>query len=162
MVDGLFGPQPAQRVAKQGRPEHVWNRRNSLRICSLFACGHTVADVAAVIGISQPTLRKVYFQELKDRRIMALKVRSEQMVRLTEAAIGGSVPAEKALAGMIQAEQLKVMGERIGRAQSDDKPARELRSPGPLGKKDAANLAAQSAGFGTDWGNDLLPDALPN
>jgi hypothetical protein len=160
MVDGLFGPQPAERVAKQGRPEHVWNRRNSLRICSLFACGHTVADVAAVIGISQPTLRKVYFQELKDRRIMALKVRSEQMVRLTEAAIGGSVPAEKALAGMIQAEQLKVLGDRVDRAQGEAKPKRELRSPGPLGKKAEANLAAQSAGMGTGWGDDLLPQTV--
>jgi len=125
------------RLAKQGRPEHVWTRRNSLRICSLFACGHTVADVAAVIGISQPTLRKVYFQELADRKIMALKVRSEQMVRLTEAAIAGSVPAEKALAGMIQSEQVKLLGERVvaRAAPADPKPT-------PLGKKEAAKQAA--------------------
>ncbi|MFC0684636.1 hypothetical protein [Novosphingobium clariflavum] len=94
--------------------------------------------VASVMGISQPTLRKVYFTEVAAREVMALKVKSEQLARLTDAAIGGNVAAEKALAGMIQAEQLRSVGAKIkerGRAE-----------PAPrLGKKEAAKEAAAKA-----------------
>lgn len=135
MVDGLFGPQPAQRVRGRGRPAHAWDRRNSLRICNLFACGHTVEDVAAVIGISQPTLRKVYFSECAARDHMALKVKADQLARLTEQAIGGNVAAEKALAGMIQAEQQRLLGDRVR--------DRGQRTP-PQGKKDQQRDAAHN------------------
>lgn len=160
MVEGLFGPQPLVKLRKQGRPPHVWSRANSLRICNLFACGYTVEQASAVIGISQPTFRKVYFQELATKDIMALKVRSEQMLRLTEAAIAGSVPAEKALAGMIQSEQIKLIGDRFGRSDADDAGGRRREPRINLGKKEEANLAAAGAGLGTDWGDDLQPSLI--
>jgi len=139
MVDGLFGPQPVERVRGRGRPAHAWERQNSLRICNLFACGHDVATVAEVIGLSQPTLRKVYFSEVAARKTMALRVKSQQLARLTESAIAGNVAAEKALAGMIAGEQAKVAGERIahrGAAQTETK----------LGKKAEAKNAADALG----------------
>lgn len=140
MVDGLFGPQPAERVKGRGRPAHAWSRENSLRICNLFACGHTVETVAKVMGISQPTLRKVYFSEVGQREIMALKVKSEQLARLTTAAIGGNVAAEKALAGMIHAEQVRQLdGQVKGRG-------RTASAPPKMGKKQAQQEAAQSVG----------------
>ncbi len=135
MVDGLFGPQPAERVRGRGRPAHVWDRQFSVRICNLFACGHTVEMVAKVIGLSQPTLRKVYFSEVAARDVMALKVKSEQLARLTEAAIAGNVPAEKALAGMIQAEQVKVLGDNVKHRRAESAPTR-------LGKKEERQAAA--------------------
>lgn len=92
-----------------------------------------------MIGISQPTLRKVYFSELAAREVMALKVRSEQMARLTEFAIGGNVAAEKALAGMIQAEQVKLLGNQLV-----DRRGREAKTP-RLGKKDEAKQTAANA-----------------
>ena len=140
MVDGLFGPQPAERVRGKGRPAHVWNRQNSLRICNLFACGHTVETVARVIGISQPTLRKVYFSEVAEREVMALKVRSAQMERLTEQAIGGNVAAEKALAGMIQAEQVRLLDGHV-KARGSDKATVDR-----LGKKEERQIAAKAVG----------------
>lgn len=91
--------------------------------------------VAKVIGLSQPTLRKVYFSEVAAREVMALKVKSEQLARLTEAAISGNVPAEKALAGMIQAEQVKLLGEHVKSRRGEPVPAR-------LGKKEERQAAA--------------------
>lgn len=140
MVDGLFGPQPAEKVRGRGRPAHVWNRQNSLRICNLFACGHTVEMVARVVGLSQPTLRKVYFSEVAQREVMGLKVRSEQLVRLTEAAIGGNIAAEKALAGLIQSEQVRLTAQHVV-----ERGKRKVEPP--LGKKEQAKAdAAQMAG----------------
>lgn len=139
MVDGLFGPQPAERARGRGRPAHVWDRQFSVRICNLFACGHTVEMVSKVMGISQPTLRKVYFSEVAARDVMALKVKSEQLARLTDAAIAGNVPAEKALAGMIQAEQVKVLGDKVKDRRSDPTPAR-------VGKKEEQHNAAMGVG----------------
>jgi predicted transcriptional regulator len=138
MVDGLFGPQPAERVKGRGRPAHAWDRQKSIRICNLFACGCTVEMVAKVIGISQPTLRKVYFSEVGAREIMALKVKSEQLARLTEAAIAGSVAAEKALAGMIHGEQIKALGDQV-KARRGTAPA----APARVGKKEERQAAAQ-------------------
>jgi predicted transcriptional regulator len=135
MVDGLFGPQPAERVRGRGRPAHVWDRQKSVRVCNLFACGHTVEMVAKVMGISQPTLRKVYFSEVGAREVMALKVKSEQLARLTDAAIGGNVAAEKALAGMIQAEQIKMVDAHVKSRRGDATPAK-------LGKKEERQAAA--------------------
>ncbi|NBW09774.1 MAG: hypothetical protein EBR82_17295 [Caulobacteraceae bacterium] len=138
MVDGLFGPQPAERVRGRGRPAHVWNRQNSVRICNLFACGHAVETVAAVIGLSQPTLRKVYFSEVQQRDHMALKVKADQLARLTERAIGGNVTAEKALAEMIQAEQQRLLGDHVR-----DRGRRPAMSA-PQGKKEQARDAAHN------------------
>jgi hypothetical protein len=87
-----------------------------------------------VVGLSQPTLRKVYFSEMAARDIMALKVRSEQLARLTEAAIKGNIAAEKALAGMIQAERLAVQAAAITRRPEAKAPV--------VGKKEAARVAA--------------------
>lgn len=137
MVEGLFGPQPVERVRGRGRPAHVWDRQFSVRICNLFACGHTVEMVSKVMGLSQPTLRKVYFSEIAAREVMALKVKSEQLARLTDAAIGGSVTAEKALAGMIHAEQVKALGDHVrGRGERAASPAR-------VGKKEERQAAAE-------------------
>lgn len=133
MVDGLFGPQPVERVRGRGRPAHVWNRQNSLRICNLFACHHSVETVAKVIGISQPTLRKVYFSEVAARETMDLRIKSQQLARLTEQAIAGNVAAEKALAGMIAGEQARTAGDRVAHRGS--------LAP-KLGKKAAAKEAA--------------------
>jgi len=138
MVDGLFGPQPLERVRGRGRPAHVWDRQISVRICNLFACKHTVEMVAKVIGISQPTLRKVYFSEVAAREVMDLKVKSEQLARLTDAAIAGNVTAEKALAGMIHAEQTKQLGEHV-KARGGQRASAAPR----LGKKDEQKAAAQ-------------------
>lgn len=155
MVDGLFGPQPAERVRGRGRPAHTWDRQISVRICNLFACKHTVEMVARVIGISQPTLRKVYFSEVAAREVMDLKVKSEQLARLTDAAIAGSVSAEKALAGMIHGEQLRQLDQHVKSRTG------ERTSSGPrVGKKEERKQAAE--GVEGRYGTRQPPQSLLN
>jgi predicted transcriptional regulator len=155
MVDGLFGLQPAERVRGRGRPAHAWDRQISVRICNLFACKHTVEMVAKVIGISQPTLRKVYFSEVAARDVMDLKVKSEQLARLTNAAIGGSVSAEKALAGMIHGEQLRQLGQHVKSRAGERTPVNPR-----VGKKEERKQAAE--GVEGRYGTRQPPQSLLN
>lgn len=138
----LFGQPVRQRREGRGRPEHVWTKENSQKISLLFACGRDIKDVAAAIGLAIPTLRKHYFSECEGRRHAGIRMRAVQLARLNAEAEKGNVAAEKALAAMIQSEQVRAMSDQVstrGRsAQPDPKPE-------PLGKKEAAKLAANSA-----------------
>lgn len=132
----LFGePVPPERGT--GRPPHVWTRENSNKVNLLFACGRSVKEVAETIGISQPTLRKVYFSECAKRAAAALKMKAHQLARLNREAEGGNVAAEKALAAMIQAEQVRAVSDRMADRQA--KPEPKTR---PLGKKEEQHQAA--------------------
>lgn len=134
----LFGQPVLQRREGLGRPEHVWTKENSQKINLLFACGRDVKDVAAAIGISQPTLRKHYFSECAGRKVAAMRMRALQLTRLNDQAEIGNVAAEKALAAMIQAERIQSMNDRMTatpRGKAEPKPAK-------LGKKEEARAAA--------------------
>jgi hypothetical protein len=75
-------------------------------------------------------------------------MRAIQLSRLNAEAEKGNVAAEKALAGMIQAEQLRTLGDRIAdRGATDRKPAPAT----PLGKKEQAKESARNVTgrFGT-------------
>ena len=133
----MFG-EPIAPTRGPGRPPLVWSQRISTKISLLFACGHSEKDVAAVIGYCTKTLRKVFSKEWAERRHARLKVRGEQLFRLNEQAIKGSVPAEKALAGMIQAESIQAAGARISQRAETPPPTRIK------GKKEQAADAASS------------------
>lgn len=135
----LFGQPVRQRREGRGRPEHVWSLQNSQKINLLFACGRDIKDVAAAVGLSVPTLRKHYFSECEGRRHAAIRMRALQLSRLNAEADKGNVAAEKALAGMIQSEQVRAVSDQVvarGRSVRPDP------KPEPLGKKAAAKAAA--------------------
>jgi hypothetical protein len=124
----------------RGRPAHVWTAENSNKVSLLFACGHKSADIARVLGITKPTFYKHYFNEIARAGHAPLMMKARQLERLNQAAEGGNVAAEKALAGMIQAEQVRTLGEKIkDRGRSEGAPSPRL------GKKEAAKEAAANA-----------------
>lgn len=124
----------------RGRPAHLWTAENSNKVSLLFACGHKPADIAKVLGITKPTFYKHYFNEIARAGHAPLMMKARQLERLNQAAEGGNVAAEKALAGMIQAEQVRTLGEKIkDRGRSDAAPLPRL------GKKEAAKEAAANA-----------------
>ena len=135
-VVDLFGC-PVRRERGRGRPAHVWTLENSNKVNLLFACGYDIKDVAAALGITQPTLRKHYFSEVEQRRVARIRVRALQLERLNRAADAGNVAAEKALAGMIQGEVVKVISDR--KAASQSAPS---HGSSRVGKKEAAKQAA--------------------
>ncbi len=142
----LFG-LPILPERGKGRPSHVWTSENSNKVNLLFACGHKPIEVARVLGISKPTFYKHYFNEISRAGHAPLMMRAIQLARLNDQAEKGNVAAEKALAGMIQAEQLKTLGARVA---DRGNAAREPAAPA-MGKKDQAKANAKNVTgrFGT-------------
>jgi AcrR family transcriptional regulator len=101
-------------------------------VMTLVAASMTLPEIASVLDISRPTLCAHFPAELATGRAKRL---AEVIEQLRRHAKGGSVAAARSL--------LAVYG----------KPAAQ-----PLGKKQAQELAARTAGAGTAW-DDLLHGA---
>ena len=91
----LFGDPLIFKEPKRGRPEHVRTDEKAKRVSMLFAMGRSVKEVAAAMGITQPTLRKHYFSEVEQRDAMLTKVEAAQLAKLWEQS--ESTSATKAL-----------------------------------------------------------------
>src|SRR3546814_10930268 len=77
-----------------GRPEIVWNRETSNKVLLAFARGLTVKQAASAVGMSGPTLRKVYFAEVAKRAEARLRLAMTQLGRPNAQAEAGHVAAE--------------------------------------------------------------------
>ena len=122
--------------SRGGRPPHEPTPESRERVQILLGGGMTHDQIAAAIGISAPTLRQHYGEELSTGRA---KKRAEMLEAMFRAGIGGNVSAQKAY--IAQHSEL-----------DDPKPEKDE----PIGKKAAAQAAAREAGQGTDWAS-LLP-----
>lgn len=113
----LFGDPVILSRDGPGRPEVKWCLENSNKVLLAFARGLSVKQAATVIGVSAPTLRKVYFSEVAKRADAILRMEMTQLARLNNLAAGGNVSAEK--------ELLK----QIGRLRLHDKAAALAPAP---------------------------------
>jgi hypothetical protein len=68
-VFDLFGDPVPANWGERGRPEHIPTQKNRNRVSMLVALGWSVARIAAALFVTQPTLRKHYFSELKYRDV---------------------------------------------------------------------------------------------
>lgn len=135
MALDLFGDPVLPRREGRGRPEHVWTLENSNKVLLAFARGLTVKEAAVAIGVSAPTLRKVYFSEVAKRTDAKVRMEMTQLARLNGLAAAGNVSAEKELF-----KQMEKMRQRDQvRAAA---PAPTVK-PEKLGKKEAARRAAE-------------------
>ncbi|CAN5336344.1 hypothetical protein BH10PSE12_BH10PSE12_02820 [soil metagenome] len=135
MLTDLFGDPVMPRRVGRGRPEHIWSRENSNKVLLAFARGLSVKEAALAIGVSGPTLRKVYFSEVAKRAQSRLRMEMTQLARLNAQAEAGNVAAEKELM-----KQLDRMRQRDQvRALAPEPTAK----PEKLGKKEAALKAAE-------------------
>jgi len=148
----LFGDPWGEARGRGGRKRHRRLPQVAEKIGVMRATGATVEDVAAALGLSEPTLRKYYFRELSEGAQIARRVLVEAMWKK---AIEGNVSAAK----FIRDEFPKGDAEAFVNAS---RPAQTGAAPlaTPTGKKEAAQLAAQTAGQGTDWGDDLLAPTI--
>lgn len=138
LVVDLFGDPVVQPREGRGRPEHLWSLENSNKVLLAFARGLTVKDAAVAIGISVPTLRKVYFSEVAKRQAARLRMEMTQLARLNAEAAAGNVTAEKEL--MKQMERLRL------RDQSEElapRPTHKAKKDRPLGKKERLKIEAE-------------------
>ncbi len=147
VVLDLFGdPVPLNR-GRKGRPAHVPTAQNRGLVTMLVATGHKPDDIAAVLRVSMPTLRKHYFSELGDSKIERMRVRGKLLVQMMTEALKGNVGAGKFIAGELARAELGTTPD----AAKAKAPAKAT----PLGKKEEERLAAYGAGRETGW-QDLL------
>lgn len=132
-----------------GRPEFKpsLDQRQTVERMKYFGEPETV--IARALRIDVNTLRKHFADELADGYASR---RKEVVDLLFDSARDGNVSARKRL-------------EEIGRVSgaAAEFESRQEPSPPKLGKKDEATIAAQTAGTGSDWGDDLIaPGQRPN
>lgn len=134
----LFGNPVQPRREGPGRPSVQWDQNVSHRVMLCFVRGLTVQRTAKLVGLSCPTLRKVYFSECAMRDTAAMRMEQRQLERLNAQAEAGNVAAEKALAERI--ERLRM---RDASARMANRPPTKANSTAKLGKKEAADQAAR-------------------
>jgi DNA-binding transcriptional ArsR family regulator len=150
----MFGHPVIYRDAKRGRPAHERTAENAKRVSMLFALGRSVAEVAAALGITQPTLRKHYFSEVQQRQAQLDKLEADQMVKLFEQSESGSTSATKALLDKCEdARRARMAGDLVKDRKAQAKPA-------PKGVK--AQRAAEAQGVGGVFRPRQAPEQLIN
>lgn len=98
------------------------------------ATGMSDPQIAAAMGMSRTTLLKYFADELTNG---GARKRRQILGWMAEAAKKGNVSAQKKL------------------LEVSSGPAAPVVDGRPVGKKEAARKAAETAGVGTDWGDDL-------
>ena len=135
----LFGEPVGEPVDPRGRPKHRVTVENRSKVSALRAAGMSRDDIAAVIGVSLPTLAKYYFDELNAG---VAKERAAAMMLLRSSAYGGNVTAQKAW--------IRILAEGQGVPPVPRQPADPDLE---LGKKEKALRDAKTADLGSAWGD---------
>lgn len=104
----------------------------------MLVCGHEPVTVAKLLGLKKSAFYGHYKAELAERNFAALKFKGHQLLRLNREAEGGNVAAEKALAAMVEREQVKQVSNRLQAVQ-----AKPEAKAAPVGKKEAALVKAK-------------------
>lgn len=130
----LFGHPVLPRQEGRGRPPHVWTLDRSNRVLLAFARGLSVKQAAMILEISSPTLRNVYFSEVRKRANARVLMEMTQLARLNDLAAAGSVSAEKEL--FKQMERLRQRDQQQAIAPAPTQAPK-------LGKKEKAQKVAQ-------------------
>lgn len=92
--DLLGDPIPAG-FGKRGRPPHIPTQQNRNKIILLLAQGWVNARIASALGITEPTLRKHYFRELRLRDAARDRVEAIGLLTLWDQARSGNTAAMK-------------------------------------------------------------------
>ena len=152
----LFGEPVYARREGPGRPAAVWNEATSHRVSLGFALGWTVKRVATLVGLSCPTLRKVYFSECAKRREARDRMDLRQLELLAKAAAEGSVAANKELDKRLEKLRVRELGETIVASRGKHAEAKSVRK----GKKE--QMAEAAEGVTGRFGPRKAPPLLVN
>ncbi|MBR0695962.1 hypothetical protein [Bradyrhizobium lablabi] len=153
-VFDLFGDPVPANWGGRGRPEHVASQQNRNRVSLLVALGWSNARIAAALFITQPTLRKHYFSELKYRDVARDRLVAQLGVKLLDGVNAGNVSAIREFQKYLERNDLMLYGQtqQPQKPAPVDKPAK----PEKLGKKAAALAAAHQPDTGTPLGELMM------
>lgn len=136
----------AKRPSKGGRPPYEPTERDRQQVKALAAMGAEMFEIAVVMQLSEPTLRKYFAMEIATGGIEANAKVAQSLFKQATAAVKPNVTAGifwmKARAGWRDGSR--------GSAELEEPP----------GKKAIAREEAKTAAIGTDW-EELLPGAPP-
>ncbi|WP_304615851.1 resolvase [Paracoccus sp. (in: a-proteobacteria)] len=156
----LFGNPVRPGRGQRGRPrfEVTPEIRNKIKLG--LALGWVNDRIAGAVGISAATLKRYFRAELKARDLARDQLDLRRFELVMAEANKGNVGAIKELGKMLERNDQMTAGRRFEAAQ--EQPARDKPTKA-LGKKEAAQLAAENAGGeGSLWGSDLTPGWRPN
>jgi len=139
---------------RPGRPQFRATPALIRKVEELIGSGVSEDDTARAVGCSTETLRKHFAENIRGARA---KKRAEAIQLLWKSARAGNVSAQKKLEEMTW----RVCADKTVISATPES-RRSAPKPANVGKKEAAQEAALSAGVGTDWGDDLLPRGRPN
>ena len=129
-----------------GRPTHAPTPETRRQVEALASCGTTYELIARVINISVPTLTKHYGEVLEVAGVKANAMIAQSLYKRALSNDKGAITAAifwlKARAGWRDNISLDETG-------------------APVGKKEIAQAEAQTAGVGTEWGDDLRQSSTP-
>ena len=129
-----------------GRPAHLPTSETRRQVEALASCGTQYELIARVLDISVPTLTKHYADVLEVAAAKANAMIAQSLYRRALSNDKGAIAAA-----------IFWLKSRAG--WRDHGPVDETAtSPG---KKEIAQAEAQSAGQGTEWGNDLHQSVSP-
>ena len=142
----LLGDPIPEGWGKRGRPPHIPTQENRSKVRLLLGLGWTKLRIARALRITQDTLRKHYFAELRQRDDAADALKAAHLMMVYRAADAGNVGAMKELGRIIEIGDLARLPQHSRRGE---------RKPERLGKKAEADLAAKSAHEDSGWGGLL-------
>jgi hypothetical protein len=131
----------------RGRPAFVPTKEQRENVAIWKAGGMTDENIARALGMDADTVKKHFAEELAAE--WCKKVAKVISARF-KAAVKGNVSAQTKFL-----ETARAVGAE-SRLQQPNESGRKPRVV-PIGKKEAADEAAKTAGLGTEWGQDLQP-----
>ena len=152
----LFGHPVSANHGKPGRPPLQINSEDRDIVEVGLARGWSNQRIANAIGISVPSLKRYFRSALRQRDVMRDKLELAANARTVRAAIeDGNMTAMKLLREMLDRDAL------MGRKRDLERQQQEAEAAGiGLGKKEAAQRAAEEAATNDGWGDLLNPDRM--
>ena len=138
----LLGDPIPDGWGKRGRPPHMATEKNRNKVMLLLAMGWSNSRIANALGITQPTLRKNYFQQLRQRELARDRLEGARIDLAWELAKGGNVGAMREFGKLMERNDRMEIERELGSSpKHEEKPA----APERLGKKQLDEIRARDA-----------------
>lgn len=136
----LFGNPYDPAGRKQGRPNHEPSTESTIDVMVLLASGQTNGEIAKTVGLDVKTLRKHYGHLLKQRQIMADRLRTKLRTAQIQQGLAGNAAALSAALRTLDS----VAAERVSREMREKAANKPVK--GYVSKKEQRLENAKSIG----------------
>jgi len=140
----LFGDLVPENFGRRGRPQHIATQEKRNKVIMLLAFGWNNERIASALGISEPTLRKFYFRELRFRLEMRDRLDARIAEKLMEGVSSGNISAIREFRRLLERNDIMT-------PPGSMRPEAKKTKPPKPGKKEIMALAARTGHEGTEW-----------